>query len=42
MFYIVLQEVWLSISDELIRRCINSMARRLEAVEIAHGYQTGY
>jgi hypothetical protein len=41
-FCTALQEVWLSIPDELIRRCIHSMARRLEAVEIAHGYQTKY
>lgn len=37
-----LKEIWLTITDSSIRKLINSMSRRLAAVEKAHGYQTKF
>ena len=36
------KEAWLAIDQGLMRRLINSMDRRLEAVKKAHGWQTKY
>ena len=36
------KEAWLAIDQGLMRRLIDSMDRRLEAVKKAHGWQTKY